>query len=44
VAEQICFASVRQRLRNAHAQLWIEPNTVAGTEAFAPVLDLLDRG
>jgi alkanesulfonate monooxygenase SsuD/methylene tetrahydromethanopterin reductase-like flavin-dependent oxidoreductase (luciferase family) len=28
----------------AHVQLWIEPNTIAGIEAFAPVLDLLDRG
>jgi alkanesulfonate monooxygenase SsuD/methylene tetrahydromethanopterin reductase-like flavin-dependent oxidoreductase (luciferase family) len=28
----------------AHVQLWIEPNTVAGIETFAPVLDLLDRG
>ena len=27
-----------------HVQLWIEPNTVAGIEAFAPVLELLDRG
>jgi len=27
-----------------HVQLWIEPNTVAGVEAFAPALDLLDRG
>jgi alkanesulfonate monooxygenase SsuD/methylene tetrahydromethanopterin reductase-like flavin-dependent oxidoreductase (luciferase family) len=26
-----------------HVQLWIEPNTVAGVEAFAPVLDLLDN-
>lgn len=27
-----------------HVQLWIEPNTVAGYEAFAPVLELLDQG
>jgi len=27
-----------------HVQLWIEPNTVARVEAFAPALDLLDRG
>ena len=26
-----------------HVQLWIEPNTIAGIEAFAPVLDLLDN-
>lgn len=26
----------------SHVQLWIEPNTIAGIEAFAPVLDLLD--
>jgi alkanesulfonate monooxygenase SsuD/methylene tetrahydromethanopterin reductase-like flavin-dependent oxidoreductase (luciferase family) len=26
-----------------HAQLWLEPNTPAGIEAFAPVLALLDR-
>jgi alkanesulfonate monooxygenase SsuD/methylene tetrahydromethanopterin reductase-like flavin-dependent oxidoreductase (luciferase family) len=28
----------------SHVQLWIEPNTVAGYKAFAPVLDALDRG
>lgn len=28
----------------SHVQLWIEPNTVAGYEAFAPVLEALDRG
>ena len=27
-----------------HAQLLLEPNTVDGIEAFAPVLELLDRG
>ena len=26
-----------------HVQLWIEPNTVAGYEAFARVLELLDQ-
>ena len=26
-----------------HVQLWLEPNTVASLEAFAPVLELLDR-
>jgi alkanesulfonate monooxygenase SsuD/methylene tetrahydromethanopterin reductase-like flavin-dependent oxidoreductase (luciferase family) len=28
----------------SHVQIWLDPNTVAGVEAFAPVLDLLDRG
>ena len=27
-----------------HVQVWLDPSTVAGVEAFAPVLDLLDRG
>jgi hypothetical protein len=27
-----------------HVQLWIEPNTVAGYEAFGQVLELLDQG
>ncbi|MDP8909228.1 MAG: LLM class flavin-dependent oxidoreductase [Chloroflexota bacterium] len=27
-----------------HVQVWLDPNTVAGVEAFAPVLELLDRG
>ena len=27
-----------------HVQLWLEPGTAAGIEAFAPVLELLDRG
>ncbi len=27
-----------------HVQVWLEPNTVAGVEAFAPVLEVLDRG
>ncbi len=26
-----------------HVQLWIEPNTVAGPEAFGRVLELLDQ-
>ena len=26
-----------------HIQVWLDPNTVAGVEAFAPVLALLDR-
>jgi hypothetical protein len=25
-----------------HVQVWLDPNTVAGVEAFAPVLALLD--
>jgi alkanesulfonate monooxygenase SsuD/methylene tetrahydromethanopterin reductase-like flavin-dependent oxidoreductase (luciferase family) len=28
----------------SHLQLWLEPNTLAGLEAFAPVLELLDKG
>jgi probable F420-dependent oxidoreductase len=28
----------------SHLQVWLEPNTVAGIEAFAPVLEALDRG
>jgi alkanesulfonate monooxygenase SsuD/methylene tetrahydromethanopterin reductase-like flavin-dependent oxidoreductase (luciferase family) len=28
----------------SHVQLWLEPNTVAGIDAFAPVLELLDAG
>jgi hypothetical protein len=27
-----------------HVQLWLEPSTVEGIEAFAPVLALLDEG
>ncbi len=27
-----------------HVQVWLDPSTVAGVEAFAPVLDLLDHG
>jgi alkanesulfonate monooxygenase SsuD/methylene tetrahydromethanopterin reductase-like flavin-dependent oxidoreductase (luciferase family) len=27
-----------------HLQIWLHPNTLAGIEAFAPVLDLLDQG
>ena len=34
------FAAIRMK----HLQVWLEPNTVAGIEAFAPVLDILDRG
>jgi alkanesulfonate monooxygenase SsuD/methylene tetrahydromethanopterin reductase-like flavin-dependent oxidoreductase (luciferase family) len=28
----------------SHTQIWLEPNTPAGIEAFAPVLEALDRG
>jgi alkanesulfonate monooxygenase SsuD/methylene tetrahydromethanopterin reductase-like flavin-dependent oxidoreductase (luciferase family) len=28
----------------SHVQVWLEPNTMAGIDALAPVLDLLDRG
>src|SRR5690606_36019067 len=28
----------------SHIQVWLEPNTLAGIESFAPVLELLDRG
>ncbi len=28
----------------SHVQVWLDPNTEAGLEAFAPVLELLDRG
>jgi alkanesulfonate monooxygenase SsuD/methylene tetrahydromethanopterin reductase-like flavin-dependent oxidoreductase (luciferase family) len=28
----------------SHVQVWLEPNTLAGIEAFAPVLEDLDRG
>jgi len=28
----------------SHVQLWLNPGTVAGIDAFAPVLELLDRG
>ncbi|MGI8475603.1 MAG: hypothetical protein ACR2OO_04440, partial [Thermomicrobiales bacterium] len=27
-----------------HVMLWLDPNSVAGVEAFAPTLALLDRG
>jgi hypothetical protein len=27
----------------SHVQVWIEPNTIAGIELFAPVLEILDR-
>jgi len=39
-----------QRLRDyaalgiSHVQIWLEPNNLAGIEACAPVLELLDRG
>lgn len=39
-----------QRLRDyvalgiSHIQIWLEPNNLAGIEACAPVLELLDRG
>jgi len=26
----------------SHLQVWLAPNTLAGVEAFAPVLELLD--
>ena len=28
----------------SHVQVWLEPNAPAGIEAFAPVLEELDRG
>src|SRR5262249_36488929 len=28
----------------SHLQVWLEPNTLAGIEAFAVVLEALDRG
>jgi hypothetical protein len=28
----------------SHVQVWLEPNTMAGIDAFQPVLELLDRG
>jgi alkanesulfonate monooxygenase SsuD/methylene tetrahydromethanopterin reductase-like flavin-dependent oxidoreductase (luciferase family) len=28
----------------SHVQIWLEPSTIAGIEAFAPVLELLDGG
>lgn len=27
----------------SHVQIWLEPNSLAGIEAFAPVLEILDR-
>jgi hypothetical protein len=27
----------------SHVQLWLEPNTLESLEAFAPVLERLDR-
>lgn len=32
------------RLGFGHVQLWLQPSTVQGIEAFAPVLQMLDRG
>jgi hypothetical protein len=29
---------------HTHLQVWLHPNTLAGIEAFAPVLDLLEQG
>jgi len=26
-----------------HIQIWFQPNTLASVEAFAPILELLDR-
>jgi alkanesulfonate monooxygenase SsuD/methylene tetrahydromethanopterin reductase-like flavin-dependent oxidoreductase (luciferase family) len=43
-------AAVADRLRAyaragiGHVVVWLDPDTVEGIEAFAPVLDLLDRG
>ena len=28
----------------SHVQIWLTPDTIASVEAFAPVLELLDRG
>ncbi|MCC2629833.1 MAG: hypothetical protein K0S14_3483 [Thermomicrobiales bacterium] len=28
----------------SHVQIWLEPNTPAGIEGFAPVLEELNRG
>ena len=28
----------------SHVQLWLEPNSIAGIDAFMPVLELLDQG
>jgi hypothetical protein len=28
----------------SHVQIWLTPTSRAGVEAFAPVLELLDRG
>ena len=30
--------------RVEHLMVWLDPATVAGVEAFAPVLEVLDRG
>ena len=41
IAEEIrAFATIGIR----HVQVWLEPNTAAGMEAFAPVLEHLDNG
>jgi alkanesulfonate monooxygenase SsuD/methylene tetrahydromethanopterin reductase-like flavin-dependent oxidoreductase (luciferase family) len=39
-------ASLRAFAREgiSHVQVWLTPHTLAGVEAFAPVLELLDRG
>jgi alkanesulfonate monooxygenase SsuD/methylene tetrahydromethanopterin reductase-like flavin-dependent oxidoreductase (luciferase family) len=43
-------AAIAERLRAyaragiGHVVVWLDPDTVEGIEAFAPVLDLLDRG
>jgi hypothetical protein len=32
------------RMGISHVQVWLEPNTMAGIDAFQPVLELLGRG
>jgi hypothetical protein len=32
------------RVGLARVDVWLTPNTLAGLDAFAPVLELLDRG
>jgi hypothetical protein len=43
--EQIADA-IREYARSgvSHMQIWLVPNDVRGVEAFAPVLEELDRG
>jgi hypothetical protein len=36
--------SANARAGISHVQLWLEPNTMAGIDAFLPVLERLDRG